>query len=83
MELKKSFFTTADLDILSLYGNVQKMRSSDMNFEIATSQNFILEYFFKSLEIITLDNKQWLWGRKKIQLPESLSMFRPKAFFAL
>lgn len=51
MELKKSSFTTADLDILSLYGNLQKRRSSDMNLEIATSQNLILE-------IINLENKR-------------------------
>lgn len=69
MELKKSSFMTADLDILSLYGNLTKMRSSDMNLEIATSQNFILEYFFKSLEIITLDNKQWLVGEGEDTTP--------------
>ena len=31
-----------------------------MNLEIATSQNFMKEYFFfKSSEIVTLGNKRW------------------------
>lgn len=41
-----------------------------MNLEIATSQNFILDYFFfKSPEIITLDNKQWLVGEREDKTP--------------
>lgn len=41
-----------------------------MNLEIATSQNFILEYFFfKSPEIITLGNKRWLVGEEEDTTP--------------
>lgn len=62
MEFKKPFFTSAGSWLTFLTKKLTKIMSSDIDLEIAASQNFMLEYFFQVTGDSNTQQQEMIYG---------------------